>query len=122
MKVLFFVIQIIFLLLINKLGYWIVETFHMPIPGNVVGMLILFFLLMSKIVKLEWVELASGFLLKHFAFFFVPICVSLIGYGAIFMENAIGFTVSLTLSLILGFFITGKITEHTAKKELNTNE
>ena len=122
MKPLFFILQIIFLLLINQLGYWIVDTFHMPIPGNVVGMLILFFLLMSKIIKLEWIEHASNFLLKHFAFFFVPICVSLIGYGTIFMENAIGFTVSLTLSLILGFFVTGKITERTAKREWKENE
>lgn len=122
MKILLFILQIGFLLVFNELGFWIVRTFDLPIPGNVVGMLILFFLLMTKIVRLEWIEMASNFLLKHFAFFFVPICVSLIGYGTIFMQNAVGFTVSLTVSLILGFYITGKITERTARQEEKSNE
>lgn len=116
MRIFLFIIQIIFLLILNEIGFWIVRTFALPIPGNVVGMLILFILLMTGIVRMEWIESASHFLLKHFAFFFVPICVSLIGYGTIFMQNAVGFTVSLTISLILGFYITGKITERTAAK------
>ena len=122
LKGLAFIIQIIFLLIINQIGYQIVHFFDIPIPGNVVGMLILFFLLFTKVVRLEWIEAASGFLLKHFAFFFVPICVSLIGYGSIFLKNAVGFTVSLPVSLVLGFYVTGKITEYTAKKEMNTDE
>ena len=72
LKGLAFIIQIIFLLIINQIGYQIVHFFDIPIPGNVVGMLILFFLLFTKVVRLEWIEAASGFFTKTFCIFLCP--------------------------------------------------
>lgn len=37
------ILQILFLLLINEVGYFIVKTFQLPIPGNILGTILLLF-------------------------------------------------------------------------------
>lgn len=64
--------------LICFLGESISSVFHLTIPGNVIGMILLLILLCSGIVKLELVEDMSNFLLEHLPFFFVPAGVGLI--------------------------------------------
>lgn len=53
------------------LGYGIVTVFHIPLPGSVVGMILLFVFLVTGIVKLEWIEKASSFQLKHLTLLFI---------------------------------------------------
>lgn len=60
------------------LGELAQKMFGLPVPGNVIGMLLLFFCLYTGIIKLEMIEKASGFLLNNLAFFFLPAGVSLI--------------------------------------------
>ncbi|MDQ7864416.1 CidA/LrgA family protein [Peribacillus frigoritolerans] len=45
--------QLIFLLIICKLGYYLANLLHLPIPGNVIGMILLFGLLQTKVIKVE---------------------------------------------------------------------
>ena len=47
------------------------------IPGNILGMLILLILLMTKVIKLEAIENISKFFLDNLAFFFIPAGVGL---------------------------------------------
>ncbi|GIP36604.1 CidA/LrgA family protein [Paenibacillus sp. J2TS4] len=61
-------IQLCGLLLINEAGYWIEKVTHLPLPGNVIGML-LFLLLITKIIPVHWIEGATSLLMKHLAFF-----------------------------------------------------
>ncbi|WP_425458682.1 CidA/LrgA family protein [Clostridium celatum] len=65
----------ILILSIYFAGEIISKLFNLPIPGNIVGMILLFLLLISNIVKLEKVENLSNFFLDHLAFFFIPATV-----------------------------------------------
>jgi len=49
-----------------------------PIPGGVLGFLILFLLLYGGVLKLESIEEVSGSLLTHLTVFFVPVGVGLL--------------------------------------------
>lgn len=60
------------------LGELIQKVSGMPIPGNVTGMLILFFGLYSGVIKLDMIGKISDFFLENLAFFFLPAGVSLI--------------------------------------------
>ncbi|GKX27604.1 LrgA family protein [Vallitalea longa] len=51
---------------------------HVPIPGNILGMVILFVLLSLNVIKVEAIKEISDFLLNHLAFFFIPPGVALI--------------------------------------------
>ena len=69
--------QFSIILSIYFLGVLFQETSGLPVPGNVMGMLILFFGLYTGVIKLEMIDKISDFLLENLAFFFLPAGVSL---------------------------------------------
>ena len=62
---------------IYLLGEFLESSFNLPIPGNILGMIILFVLLYTKIVKVDNISSITDFLLDHLAFFFIPAGVGL---------------------------------------------
>ncbi|WP_110927834.1 CidA/LrgA family protein [Bacillus massiliglaciei] len=116
-RVVQYFISFVFLLFLYEICTWITELIHLPIPGNVIGMLLLFILLQTKIVKLEWVEATSGFLVKHLAFFFVPIAIGLMTMGPMFKRYALSLAVVLIVSLIIGFVIAAYTVQRLSQKE-----
>ena len=63
---------------------FLVEALGIPVPANVLGIIVLFTLLLSGIVKEDHVSLAASFLLQHLVFFFIPIAVGLMNWGEVF--------------------------------------
>lgn len=112
-----FIAQLIGLWLLNQMGYWIVTQLQVPVPGNVMGMLILFTLLATKIIRVEWVLEASTFLVKHLAFFFIPIAVGLIDYGGLFIQHGVPLLLSLVGSALVGFWTTGYTAQAYSKRQ-----
>lgn len=102
MKVVIFFMQIAGLVLINKLGFYLVDYFNLMIPGNVAGLIILFLLLWSKIIKLEWIEQASDYLVKHLSFFFVSISVGLMTLGGMLAKNGLELAAVIIISAVIG--------------------
>lgn len=111
------IVQLFGLYLINKLGYLLVDSFHLPLPGNVMGMVILLFLLSVKIVPLKWIEAGSGVLIKHLAFFFIPIAVGLMNYGSLFLHYGVTLFVVIFGSIILGIFMTSAVSQFISRKK-----
>lgn len=120
-KMLIIVIQLFFLWLLNELGYFVVEALNLPLPGNVLGMVILFVLLMTGVVSLKWVEEASSFLIKHLAFFFIPIAVGLMNFGPLFLQNGISLLLVIAGSAAIGIYITGAVSQTLAEKKVGAN-
>ncbi len=85
---------------------------HAPIPGNVVGFIILFALLCSGIVKTSWLEPTATFLVKHLAFFFIPITIGLTGMGPLFARHGAGILVALAVSAAVGMAASGLTSEY----------
>jgi len=103
----YFVIQTGLLWLINFLGGQIVAYLGLPIPGNVIGIILLFFLLIFGIIKPKHIEKATEPLLKHLVFFYIPVCVAVMNYGEVFARHALILTISLLGSAILTLLVTG---------------
>ncbi|MFC3747444.1 CidA/LrgA family protein [Paenibacillus sp. GCM10012306] len=66
----------IFSLLINSLASWL----HFPIPGSILGMVILFLLLEFGVVRLNWVEVGASWLLAELLLFFIPSAIGVMKY------------------------------------------
>ena len=90
---------------------WLVAVVGLPIPGNVVGVLLLFTLLCLGIVKLAWVELAADFLLKHLVFFFVPIAVGLMEWGGVFYDYGLLLATAILASAVLPLLAVGGLSQ-----------
>ena len=67
----------ILLLSIYFAGEILSKLLNLPIPGSIVGMILLFVLLTSNIIKVEKIENLANFFLDHLAFFFIPASVGL---------------------------------------------
>lgn len=113
--------QIVILWVIFWLGNQITGISGLPIPGTVFGMVLLFCLLLSGILKLSYIQEAADFLLKHMLFFFIPVAVGLMDWGSIFYEYALVLTAALVVGAVLPFFTVGIITQllHKGEKKWN---
>lgn len=124
MKKRFVIICQFFLLwVINELGTFIVNILHIPVPGNIIGMLLLLIFLLTGIIQLKWVDIGASLLNRHLSFFFIPISVGLMTLGSIFMSSGIRLLFILVLSAIIGIIGTGLTSQLLAKKrEVSSNE
>ena len=103
--------QLLGLWSLNAAGVWAVAAAGLPVPGNLIGMLVLFALFASGTVKLSWFETSGAFLIKHLAFFFVPITVGLMDMGPLLAASGVGIIVTLALSAALGLSLAGWISQ-----------
>lgn len=78
-----------------------------PLPGNVLGIIVLLFLLLTGVVKESHIKVAAEFLLRHLVFFFVPIAVGLMEWGSVFYEYGWVLTAAIVLSTALPLVIVG---------------
>ena len=96
---------------LNFAGVWAVKQAALPIPGNLVGMLALYALLALGVVKLAWFDLTGSFLLRHLAFFFVPITVGLMNSGPLLLAHGLAIMLVLALSAAVGILLAGFVSQ-----------
>ena len=99
--------QLLGLLVLNYAGYAMAAALHLPLPGNLVGMLFLLALLVTGALPLQWIEGSAALLTRHLAFFFIPITVGLIGFVDLFLETGPAILVTLVLSAAAGICVVG---------------
>ena len=100
-------IQVVALVAISKVGYSLASAFSLAIPGNLLGMLLLLGLLATGMVRVRWLETSASLLLRHLAFFFVPITVGLMGFVALLARDAVPILVTLVVSAGIGLCAAG---------------
>jgi holin-like protein len=83
----------------------------LPVPGNVVGIGLLYILLNTGLVRLEWVQDAADFLLKHLVFFFIPVAVDLMNWGGSFRRYGLALAFAIGLSTALTYLGTGFVAQ-----------
>ena len=96
------------------------EIFHsllpLPVPASIYGLLILFFALMTEIVKLEQIEEVSGFFLAIMPLLFISPSVSLITVADKLLSGFIPIVGTIVLSTIVTTVVTGVVTQNIMKK------
>ena len=78
-----------------------------PIPGGVLGLLLLYVALSLGLMKLNWVEKTANLLLRHMALMFVPLTVALVDMGSVLGKQAVPIVGSLVISLVIALLTTG---------------
>jgi|SRR4051812_22666486 holin-like protein len=116
-KLLIFSGQILILIVVYQIGSQIVRLLHLQIPGNVIGILLLLILLWTRVIKVEQIDLAATWLLKHLSFFFIPIAVGLMTLGQTFVKQGIFILFVLVISALIGLLSAGKTTQSVIMKK-----
>jgi len=103
--------QVAVLSAIYLAGNWIVRKTGLPVPGNVVGIVLLFALLGLGLLRLEHVQDAADFLLRHLVFFFIPVAVDLMNWGGVFLRYGLRLALAIAISTALTYLGTGFIAQ-----------
>ena len=101
------ILQISLLWVIFEIGKFLVRITNLPIPGNVLGMILLFVLLLTGIVPITWVEEGANSLLKHLAFFFIPIAVGLMEWIGLIQTSGVQLLLVIILGAAVCILVTG---------------
>jgi holin-like protein len=73
-------------------GLWSVADFavralHLPVPGGVVGLVVLLALLFCGGVAPRWIKAGADWLLSDMLLFFIPAAVAAVQYGGLFRAD-----------------------------------
>ncbi|EEW06462.1 CidA/LrgA family protein [Vibrio mimicus] len=112
------VIQVAALSLIWFFSDWLVNQFHIPLPANLTGMLLLLFLVVIKVVNVEWFRRGASWLLAEMLLFFVPAVVAVVNYQDLMRQEGIKIGVVLVASTILVIASTAWIVDKMHRVEL----
>ncbi|OBW58321.1 MULTISPECIES: CidA/LrgA family holin-like protein [Bacillus cereus group] len=105
MKYVTLLLQVGVLYVFSLVGTWIQGVFHLSIPGNLIGMLILF--LSTRVLPLKWFELGSEKLIVFLPLFLIPSTTGLMEYGSfLFSKESIIFLL-VVASTVVALIVTG---------------
>lgn len=62
-------------------GEFLHRIVGIPLPGNIIGMVLLLILLCLKVLRPEQISGVSGFFLNHLALFFLPPSIAIMAVG-----------------------------------------
>lgn len=97
------------------LGEFIVYLTGIKLPSSIIGMLLLTLFLKTKLVKLEWVQGISDFLVRNLGFFFVPPGVALMLYFEVIKDEFWAIAVATVVSTLLVLVTTGWVHQLTRR-------
>lgn len=106
----------LFLLLFQCLGELIARIFHLPFPGQVLGLLLLACALTSRTVN-EPVQACANILLSHLQLLFIPVAVGLMTQWDNIRQYGIQLFFVLTISCFLGIWSTAIILNFLLKQK-----
>ncbi len=116
-KVLTIVWQIGVVIAFSWIGEGIVSLTHVPIPGSIIGMILLFFGLQLGWIKLNWVEAGAALLISEMMIFFIPSVVGFMQYSWIFGIKGLFILFIVVSGTALMMITTGVISERLLERQ-----
>ena len=96
---------------VTLIGEILAHLIPLPIPGSIYGVVLLFVLLLTGILKLKHVEGAGNFFLTILPFLFISNCVSLMDSMSLLGDNVIGIVILTVVSTLVVMIVTGGVAQ-----------
>lgn len=103
--------EFIILFIINYIGIIISKVFKLPIPGTIIGMVLFFILLYTKVLKVEKVENAVAILILNMTILFMPPAVRILDNIHFLDGQFIKVIILIILTTLITMGTTGKIVQ-----------
>jgi len=116
------IVQIGILTIFYYMGVGIVSYLHIPLPGSVIGLLLLALSLNFKIIKVEYIQDGAGFLIGILTLFFIPATVGVIDYPELMTFTGLLIILAVIASTLISIYVTGLLTQLIEKRELAKKE
>lgn len=86
-------------------GELLSRLFHLPVPGPVIGMVLMLFAFLVKDNLIDTVRPTAGFLLSNLSLLFVPAGVGIMRHGARFASEGLGIAVTIVGSSLIAMAV-----------------
>lgn len=116
------ILQIFILFIFNYLGGFIVEFTGIPLPGSIIGLLLLVLCLQMKWLKVEIIRDGASFLIAFLTLFFIPSTVGIIEYPQLWSVEGLIFMSVVIVSTLFTISITSIISQKVEQRELSFKE
>ncbi|QHM72740.1 CidA/LrgA family protein [Mixta intestinalis] len=107
-------IYIVLFIFAQQLVSWL----HLPLPANIVGMVLMLALIMLRIIPLKWVKAGGNWLLAEMLLFFVPAVVAVVNYGDLLKVEGWRICVVIALSTIMVLSATALVVDRVYRLEI----
>ncbi len=93
------------------LAEYLVQWWRLPLPANLVGMLLLLGLIVTRLLPLSWVRAGARWLLAEMLLFFVPAVVAVVNYTQLLMAEGWRIVLVIMLSTVMVLAATAWVVE-----------
>lgn len=111
--------QFMIVLLVSFWGELLKYVIPLPVPASIYGLVILFILLETGILKLDAVKETSVFLIEIMPLMFIPAGVGLMESWGDLSSMLVEVVVIILVSTVLVMGVSGKVTELVLKRSAN---
>lgn len=108
---------LLILLIFQTLGEGLVYVLSLPVPGPVIGMLLLLFYLMLRKEVAARLAPTSSQLLSNMALLFVPACVGISVHLHRIAQEWLAISVALIVSTVVSLVVTALVINRLKRKE-----
>ncbi|KAI7252143.1 hypothetical protein KC345_g11510 [Hortaea werneckii] len=118
MKIIRVIAEVCLLYVFFLAGDYLQKLLHLPIPGSIVGLLLLFVLLLLKIVPVKLIENGSSFILAYLPMFFIPATAGIMNHLDIFSGRGLLLIGILVISSVLTMVVTAHSSQWIASRSV----
>lgn len=97
-------------------------SLHLPIPGSVLGMGVLFLLLILEWIPEHMLRVGAAWLIGDLLLFFIPPVISVIKYEGVLEHYGLKLLLTLIIGTVVVMFSTGLVVDRVFKIEQRMNE
>ncbi|MCE0495621.1 CidA/LrgA family protein [Vibrio salinus] len=90
---------------------YLVKSFHLPIPANLAGMLILLILVFGKVINVNWLRRGANWLVAEMLLFFIPAVVAVVNHKSLMEQDGVRILAVLILSTVTVIAVTSLVVD-----------
>ncbi|MBE6012682.1 MAG: CidA/LrgA family protein [Lachnospiraceae bacterium] len=106
-----YMMQFLIIMSVTFAGELLKYFIPLPIPASIYGLVIMLILLCTKIVKIDRVKEAGGFLVEIMPLMFIPSAAGLLVSWHLIKDNLIPIIFATIISTFIVMVVTGKVTD-----------
>ena len=110
-------IQVTIIFAISLAGEILSVLLPLPIPSSIYGIVILFALLQSRVLRVEDIRETSSFLIAFMSMLFIPAGVGLMTSFPLLAENLLAYIVIMVVSTVAVMVVTGRAAQAVIRRE-----
>ncbi|MED4209198.1 CidA/LrgA family holin-like protein [Priestia megaterium] len=116
MKVIRIILQIAILYAFSMIGEAVHHILHLPIPGSIIGLILMLICLTCKIVPIKVIEDGASFLLSFLPLLFIPAMTGVMNYPSLLSSSGAILFLIIVLSTIITMAAAGAASQLLEKK------